>query len=355
MRIVEIGEGRYVAGYAPGITDFYTTRKNAPPGERLTPRVLLRLRRRLRSGKYDLVVYHLMGKVAAPWHRQTSFIKIAIELLRSFLSFNRIAWHLFHYILCGTDTPLVVIDTQDVPRLTKTESLWLDRSRFFFMRELPPNHMSLFLNMDRLCGDVINIQRQEKLRRNFPKIKPFSLGFDATENLNFAPVAPDKKIYDVFYIGANHTTTVRQQGIEELRALKAAGLRVFIPEQRLPRPEFFQTCAQSWLVWSPEGQGWDCHRHYEALMVWSVPLINYPTIERHQPLREGEHCLYHRPEVGGLTDAIHAALRDPNALVKIAEQGRAHVLQYHRRCQLVRHVLATVGLLEKAEPHIVDR
>jgi hypothetical protein len=222
------------------------------------------------------------------------------------------------------------------------------------MRELPPNHMNLFLNMDQRCGDVVNIQRQERLKRNFDKIKPFSLGFNPGDTPPAEKVEARERLYDVFYAGANHTTTVRQQGLEELKALRAAGLRVFMPEQRLSRPDFYRACAQSWLVWSPEGQGWDCHRHYEVLMLYSVPLINTPTIERVWPFVSGVHCLYYRPERGGLTEAIECALRDRKALLKIAEQGRAYILEHHTRSDLVRYILSSVGLLEQAEAHIVD-
>jgi hypothetical protein len=355
MRILEIGEGPYVSVYAPAITDFYSVHKAAPPEIRLTLRHILILRKRLKAGWYDLVVYHVRAKTSAPWHRHHALWRIVFEIvLWSLVSFHKISWHYFHYFLSGTTTSLVIVDTQDAPRINKTESVWLDRSRFWFMRELPPNHLNLFLGMDHRCGDVVNIQRQERLRRNFAKIKPFSLGFDFSDIPPIPKVEAHEKNYDVFYAGRNHTTTVRQQGLEEIRALRTAGLRVFLPEQRLARPDFFRACAQSWLVWSPEGQGWDCHRHYEALLLHSVPLINTPTIERLWPLKSGEHCLYYRPETGGLTEAIETSLRDRDALLKIAEQGRAYILQHHTRSRLVRHILSTVGLLEQAAPHIPD-
>lgn len=355
MRILEIGEGPYVSSYAPAITDFYSVHKAATPETRLTFRQIFILRKRLKAGFYDLVVYHIRAKVSAPWHRHHAFLRIASEIVVwSLVSFHKIGWHYFHYALSGTTAPLVIIDTQDAPRINKTESFWLERCRFWFMRELPPNHMNLFLNMDRRCGDVVNIQRHKRLKRNFAKLRPFSLGFDPGDPPPSEKVEAHGRIHDVFYAGANHTTTVRQQGLEELKALRAAGLRVFIPESRLSKPDFFRACAQSWLVWSPEGQGWDCHRHYEALMLYSVPLINLPTIERVWPLVSGEHCLYYRPEAGGLTEAIESALKDREALLRIAEQGRAYILQHHTRTQLVRHILSSVGLLEQAEAHVVD-
>jgi len=355
MRILEIGEGPYVSNYAPAITDFFSVHKTTPPESRLSLRHIFLLRKRLRAGYYDLVVYHVRAKTSAPWHRHHALWRIGLEIASwSLFSFHKISWHWFHLVLSGTTTPLVVIDSQDAPRINKTESFWLDRSRFWFMRELPPNHLNLFLGMDHRCGDVVNIQRQKRLKPNFAKVKPFSLGFNVADTPPTEKAAARERIHDVFYAGANHTTTVRQQGLEELKALRAAGLRVFIPEQRLSRPDFFQACAQSWLVWSPEGQGWDCHRHYEVLMLHSVPLINTPTIERAWPFVSGEHCIYYRPEVGGLTEAIERALRDRDALLRIAEQGRAYILEHHTRSQLVRLILSSVDLLDQAAAHIVE-
>lgn len=355
MRILEIGEAPFMGNHAPGLTDFCSVLKDASPETRLTRQRISDLGRQLKAGQYALVVYHLRGKTTAPWHRHGRGIRSAFETASWSLSaFHKIAWHAFHEILTHVDVPLVIVDVQDSPRITRTELHWLDRARFWFMRELPPNHLNLFLNMDRRSGDVINIQRQPLVARNLAKIRPFSLGFDVRDTEGIEVVPPEGKIHDIFYIGANHTSTVRQEGLKELEALQATGVRVCLPEKRMPMPEFFRTCAQSWLIWSPEGQGWDCHRHYEALMLGSVPLINQPTIERHQPFIHGEHCLYYRTEPGGLTEAVTRALADRAALTRISTQGRAHVLRHHTRSQLARHVLESVGLLEQAAAGVRD-
>ncbi len=354
MRLLEIGPNPYVARHAPEITEWYSTKRDSCGGKKLTLGAVWRLRRRLRRGDYDLVIYHVCEKVRAPWHEYPSRVQgIFRFVLWSFFSFHKVGWHYFHWILRGASVPLVVIDDQDSPRLTKTESFWLDRCRFWFMRELPPNHMNLFLFMDRRCGDVINVRRQKRLSRNFHKIRPFGLGFDPVDlERHFAPDPAREKIHDVFYAGKNHTSTVRESGLEELCAMQAAGLRVCIPEERLSRSEFYRNCAASWLVWSPEGQGWDCYRHYEALLAGSVPLINYPTIEGLRPLRHGEHCLYYGPEQGGLTRAIRAALQDHGRLRAISEQGRAYASAHHTHRAYVRHVFETLGLLDAIEPHL---
>jgi len=331
-----------MAGFAPVDCDFYTVLNEGGKHRPLNRANFFTLRKLLRASAYDLVVYHITAKTPAPWHRKGSWPKILADVVvKSLFRFSHIGWHYFHWLVCRSQVPLLVIDTQDVPRITKSESYWLDRCQFWFMRELPPNHMNLFLNMDHRCGDVVNIQRNGRLRKNFAKIRPFSLGFDPGDERPISGVEETNKTYDVFYAGNTHTTTVREKGVEELRALQKKGFRIFLPEKRLSKDDFFQACAQSWLVWSPEGLGWDCHRHYEALQARSVPLINFPTIERLHPFQQGEHCLYYRPEAGGLSEAIIKALENRKELLRIAENGRAHILRHHTHHQLVRHVLET--------------
>ena len=121
-------------------------------------------------------------------------------------------------------------------------------------------------------------------------------------------------------------------------ALRDQGISVDIPDAPLPREEFYRRCAAAWLVWSPEGYGWDCFRHYEAPACGSVPVINLPTIRRHQPLIDGEHALFYEPEPGGLTKAALAALADKPGLTRIAELGREHVLAHHTPTAISRHM-----------------
>jgi hypothetical protein len=123
--------------------------------------------------------------------------------------------------------------------------------------------------------------------------------------------------------------------------LRDRGITVDIPQSRLPLPEFYQRASRAWLVWSPEGLGWDCFRHYEAPACGSVPVINQPTIERHQPLIAGEHAFYYDPVHGQLTRTIVAALADKERLLAMAHAGGAHVMAHHTPDALARYVIET--------------
>ena len=112
-------------------------------------------------------------------------------------------------------------------------------------------------------------------------------------------------------------------------ALRDEGIVVDYPTERIPHHEFTQRLASAWLAWSPSGYGWDCYRHYEFGLLGTVAVINYPTIYRHQPLEDGKHCFYYRPEPGGLAAAVRVALADKEKLARMAAAARQHVLIHH--------------------------
>jgi hypothetical protein len=184
--------------------------------------------------------------------------------------------------------------------------------------------------------------REDARRRAWvEKLRPISLGLP-TEGADVLPPTLAEKNADVFFAGrVTGSSTLRERGLVELRALAAAGLSLDIPDAPLPRAAFYVRCAAARLVWSPEGLGWDCFRHYEAPACGAVPLINTPTIERHAPLIAGEHALYYDPEPGGLTRAVTAALTDSEALTRIASAGQAHVMAHHTPTALARYVVGS--------------
>jgi hypothetical protein len=135
---------------------------------------------------------------------------------------------------------------------------------------------------------------------------------------------------DVFFAGSViGNSTVRADGLRQLQILADRGIKIDIATERLSQPDFYRRMSQAWLAWSPSGLGWDCYRHYEAPQCLAVPVINYPTIARHQPLEDGVHAIYYAPEGDGLSRAVETALADKVRLNQIAIAGRAHVRANH--------------------------
>jgi hypothetical protein len=121
---------------------------------------------------------------------------------------------------------------------------------------------------------------------------------------------------------------VRSDGLPELLALRDEGYVIDVATEPLPLPEFFCRLSAAWLAWSPAGFGWDCARHYEAALARTVPVMNYPTIIRHQPLRDDEHCLY-AAEPGKLASVVRAALANKERLTQMARAAESHVRTHH--------------------------
>ncbi|MGK2961646.1 MAG: glycosyltransferase, partial [Gemmatimonadaceae bacterium] len=121
--------------------------------------------------------------------------------------------------------------------------------------------------------------------------------------------------------------------------LQADGFRIEIHEGGLSPSEYLARCARAWLVWAPEGYGWDCFRSYEAAFAGSVPLISRQTIERHEPLMDIDHALYYDNEPGQLTKTIQRALNNRDQLLLTAQAARAQVLRHHTPQALARHVV----------------
>jgi hypothetical protein len=158
--------------------------------------------------------------------------------------------------------------------------------------------------------------------------------------LRDAPHDLPEKHVDIFFAGrVDHAPDIRVKGLAQLEALATEGVRVDISRERLSRRDFLARCARALIVWSPEGLGWDCFRHYEAALCGAVPLINLPTIRRHAPLFHGVHALYYAVEDNGLQETIRAALADRDRLVTMGQAARNYVLRHHAHTAICDYVV----------------
>ncbi len=235
--------------------------------------------------------------------------------------------------------PLVVIDLDDTPFVRREDLFLLDQSTVWFKRELPVDRWQVFMRTHHASLPTGRYRHSLRAQERIEKLRPISIGVPIGTEAMF-PQTPMKKTTDIFFAGmTTGSSYVRQRGIHELSALASKGIKVDAPSQRLSKEEFIRRAASAKLVWSPEGYGWDCFRHYEAPLCWSVPVINQATIERYQPLLDGEHAYYYDPEPGGLERVVVRALSDPERLVAMSAEARKHVLSYHTNSALVRYVL----------------
>lgn len=237
--------------------------------------------------------------------------------------------------------PIAVVDLEDLPVINRNARFLLDRALVYFKRELPSDHWKLFIKTGHHGVPTPRYRRVKRHRAWIDKLAPLSIGLPhaALPHLPAPQERPEKTV-DIFFVGrVEDSSSLRRRGLQELLALRDRGVTLDLPPAPLPMPEFFRRAAAARLVWSPEGFGWDCFRHYEAAACGSVPLINNPTIERHQPLLAGEHAIYYDVEPGGLTRAALAALADGPRLAVMAKQAQVHVLAHHTPRAIAEYLL----------------
>jgi len=249
----------------------------------------------------------------------------------------------------STSAPVAILDFEDLPLINRNNFFLLARADAYFKRELPVDRWRLFMKTGHPNMPTTRFRGQQRYADWLKKIHPISIGLPLSQ-FDMLPADPVAKSVDVFFSGrVEQSSSIRTGGMAELLALKKMGVVVDISDRPLPPAEFYDRCARAHLTWSPEGYGWDCFRHYEAPVCRSVPVINYPTIERYSPFVAGEHAFFYNVEPGGLTRAILSALQDKPGLSRMAEAGRRHVLAHHSPMGISRYVVeTTLGLRARA-------
>ena len=343
--IVEIGPRPYVALAFPDETLFFPSRTAAlapKDGQVLVslPQVWAALGRE----DVELIVVH--PSFSAPWslrhlHRSIFSRKMLqghSPLLRAWAP-EIVRWR--------GRAPIVVVDHEDLPVINRNNLFLLDRCDLYFKRELPADHWRVFLKTAHANLPTPRFRSTQAAANRVAKLRPISLGLPS-QSIGRLPPPVQPKTADVFFSGRiAGSSTLRTHGLAELMALRSQGIVVDIPEAPLPLDEFYRRCAAAWIVWSPEGFGWDCFRHYEAAACGSAVLMNNPSIDRHMPLLAGEQALYYDPEPCGLTRALTSALSDRPKLARIAVAGQAHVMAHHTIDALARHVVAAARALRE--------
>jgi Glycosyl transferases group 1 len=342
-KLIEIGPTPYIWQAFPEQTEFYSTwtdETRTDPASNIhvaSIKTLFRLLKAMVDPSVDLIVAHSFS--FAPWDiRSIARLLFRRGTLARGLPISRTLAQ--QVLRMPIKAPLAVIDFEDYATISRANMFMLKRATAYFKRELPPDRWRLFAGVLHRTTLTPRFRTNRQLARRLAKVQPLSLGLPL--HARIPSFLSREKQTDVFFAGrVNGSSTVRERGFGELLALRNQGYAIDIPDERLEQKEFFARCARAWLVWSPEGYGWQCFREFEALMCGSVPVCNQPTIERANPLVHGVHSLYYAVETGGLTTCIKDALCNRDRLRAIANAGRAHILKYHTPDAIAR------GIVEK--------
>jgi hypothetical protein len=154
-----------------------------------------------------------------------------------------------------------------------------------------------------------------------------------------------EKSVDVFY-AARPNSELRAQAMEVVNRLGRQGLMVDIPDGRVDFEDYLTRLARARLVVSPRGNGEHCWRHYEALLVGAVPVINEPLRPVHYELRHNDTAIFYEPSPEMLHARIADALEDHGRLEEIARRGRELVRSTHGKPEVCRLLLDHAGFGE---------
>lgn len=289
-----------------------------------------------RGGKYDLVI---TGSSLFPnFNPRKNFFRNLANVAGKLVQHPRLilAGRFPHWKI---PSPLAVLDCEDNSVVDNRRFRELDQAVCYFKRELPQNPCNALLYTHPKTECNGNILRTEPFNRWVPKLRPISLGLDDASAQQLARLTTPKKT-DIFFGGTTELRPNRMTGIRQLEQLKAEGFKIDIITKKIPRDEFHQRCAQAYLVWSPEGFGWDCYRHYEVAAAGSVPLLQTCPLFRHAPFLDDQHAIYYQVEGDHLAVRVRQALRNRARLIEMGEAARQHVLQWHTHLALSRYVIA---------------
>jgi hypothetical protein len=228
--------------------------------------------------------------------------------------------------------PIAVVDLADSNLLAVRNRELLRSATRYYKRELPANPLLACQLTGSFVMNVRHTLEQQELVASLSKVHPLSLGIsEAVADLADVFSSSCTKQYDIFCSvqpGGSYSLRA-ERFVGQLRELGQRGYRVRISEHPLPFEEYLKVCAESWMVWSPEGMGWDCWRHYEIAATRSVPVINYPSILRDAPMLHGVHAVFYDPAGDGLKDAVVRELRDKQRLLDMGSNARQLVIEHH--------------------------
>ena len=347
LRILELGSHHVFRATFPQNTDiFLAALRPMPDGDRqLTPwswRGFRHLLRALGGRSYDLVVVHPI--LYAPWDPR--YVLRCLGKLGPGSIPYLLKWYPIFLTALFTKCRLVVVDFEDACVLPR-HNLWLARrAEAYYKRELPDDPWRLLIGQTHPRLPTLRVRRRRRLHRALDKLRPIGLGIPPAIIDPTAGAAGAEKVHDIYFAGdASAVRWNRHKGLPELLALRQRGIDVHVPDGRQSRAEYYEACRKSWLVWSPEGLGWDCFRHYEALALGAIPVISRPTIRLAGRLEHGRNCFFYDPEPGGLTAAVEAALADRPRLTAMCRAAPADAAEHHTLPRRLTGILRDCGLV----------
>src|SRR4051812_23323658 len=259
---------------------------------------------RVCAGKYDLIV---LPAIDFSHVCDDSFVKRATRCIISGLGRFRPISACVNRMLSRRSTTVIVLDRYDSHEILADYLRCITCARCYFKTNLAETDNHHLYPMGKADGCCF-------------KYLPYWI---VTENYQ-VPFRRDRDI-DVFFAGAVNSEE-RRASIDRVRQLQSGGYRIVIVEGHLPFAEYLSLMSRSWLTLSPQGYGYNGFRHYESMLVGSVPLINLSDPPVINDFRDGNNCFLYSTKLGNINQIIKSALHDKSRLLQMAAGLREFVI-----------------------------
>jgi hypothetical protein len=303
---------------------------------------LLKLRRRLQRGEFDLVV---SGPIQnSPWPRNKRLATRLAQAARFFTYKHRMLDTFWApWLLRGElkkRVPLAVVDFLDTSYVLPKDFALLRAATLYFK-------LNLYFWPRRSLMPLETFFGMRRVTENTFKLRPLSNGIPRQRIPHTARPMRERDI-DICFTGTivpvrskddpnpfpdETFNPIRKQIYERCLKLKDR-YNVYCVNRVVPKEEYLELLQRSKLMICTESFGCETFRHYEVSASGAVPLVNWPYSQNHLPLQPDVHAIYFSLIGDDFERVVERALADPEQLAAISEQTRAFTVACKQQHQI---------------------
>ena len=300
--ILIVGQDNLFADVPNCRVDHVCTGKSMTPGvERPAGSAgIAKVAARIVRGRYDLIV---LPAVDFRWSHDASRRKRWLRSFISALAGLRPVSSILNRTLARKSTQIIVLDRYDSHEVLQDYLQRLKSARYYFKTNLLAADNGRTVWFDKRSGCALRFLPYWLATNQYP-----------------LPAAQNKEI-DVFFAG-DVNSPERQFSLAALQELEQEGFK--------------------WLTLSPQGLGYNGFRHYESMLVGSIPLINRPTPAIVHDFAHGGNSFLYSIEGRDIQQVARAALQDKTQLARIVAGLRQFVVENHSFAAVGRYLLEQV-------------
>jgi hypothetical protein len=299
------------------------------PHERAGYGRLLRLRREVDAGKFDLVLSNNIMRSPFPGNKGWATTASLAARLFTYQHLRMDTWWAPWIVRYGKSrTPLAVIDARDGHYIFPWDLPLLKAARLYFKKDL--------MNWTRrTLMPLQDYYSEKKIKPYQEKLRPMSL---ALEEARFAPTARPMKDRDIDIFMSGSENPLRRVIRERCQRLSDR-YRVVVHQGLLSVADYREMLQRTKLAICMESYGGETWRQYEVAAAGAVPVLNWPFTQVTDPLVPDEHAFYFSYIGDHFEKTIDEALRDADRLQRMSDAARQFVLEKKDRKRLLNYVV----------------